>query len=409
MAKKEEKEAKMEISFDLVEINEKIFEALEYAEFLVDPLQQALIERYMQQDPAFAQALYIDYTEKFLEFLRHKARHNEPISISIMGIQRGGKSYAAITLHAIMMLLRGFIPDANFIVADKNEYLRALKAPGEQVGKKCFVIDEDKTAVFGTGSIARKQKLLDVQNIIAVNAISTIWIRPDEFSFGDSQYGLRVFGRFEAKFRDRQNWQEECEEMYNIYQKKGGFMDEAEFNQVMKNIPEAGITYKIYKGGKLCFSDFGFVEGERRDKSRMRLTRFMLYNLQESSKIGGLPLGMVYLPPFTEMPELFVDVADFEKQYMDRKMAWVAKEQSSTRDVMYKEKMKIAKRFSKDPKFNQLKSRPDRILYISVELGSEFTKNDCEEIERLAKKIIEGFWTEDDMKRIIGEDDNNND
>jgi len=402
MAKKEKKK---EISFDLAEINEKIQKALEYAEFIVDPLQQALIERYMQQDPDFAQALYIDYTEKFLEFLRYKAFHNEPISISIMGIQRGGKSYAAITLHAIMMLLRGFVPDANFIVSDKNEYLRALKAPCEQVAKRCFVIDEDKTAVFGTGSIARRQKLLDVQNIIAVNAISTIWIRPDEFSFGDAQYGLRVFGKYEARFRDRPTWEEESKAMFEVYQKKGGFMDKNEFNQIMKNFPEIGISYELYKSGKLCFSDFEFIEGERRDKSKMRLTRFMLYNLQESSKIGGLPLGMVYLPPFTELPELFVDVEEFERQYMARKMAWVAKEQSSTRDVMYKEKMKIAKKFANDPKFNQLRTRPDRILYISVELGSEYTKNDCEEIERLAKKIVEGFWTEEDVKRITGEDE----
>lgn len=402
------KVGKKEISFDLAEICARIQNELEYVnEFIVDPLQQAFIERYVQQDPSFAQALYIDYTDKFLEFLRFKARHNEPISISIMGIQRGGKSYAAIFLHAIMMLLRGFLPDVKFIVADKDEYLKALNAPADEVHKRCFVVDEDKTAVFGTGSIARRQKLLDVQNIIAVNAISTIWIRPDDFSFADAQYGLRVFGKFEAKFRDRANWEEESAVMYETYKQKGGFMSEEEFNNIKKNIPEiSDVSYKMYKSGKLCFSDFQFIEGERRDRNRMQLTRFMLYNLQESSRSGGaLPLGMVYLPPFTEMPELFPDVKEFERQYMEKKLKWVAKEQSCRRDVLYRGKMKIAKKFADDPKFNQLKSRPDRILYVSVELGSEFTKNDCEEIERLAKKIVEGFWSEDDIKRIIGEDD----
>jgi len=395
--------AKKEIVLDLAELNEKIARALEYAVFVVDPLQESIIERYIQEYPDFARAMYIDYTERFLEFLKHKARHNEPISISIMGIQRGGKSYAAITLHAIMMLLRGFLPDENFIVSDKNEYLNALKAPAEIVHKKCFVIDEDKTAVFGTGSIARKHKLLDVQNIIAVNAISTIWIRPDEFSFSDAQYGLRVFGRYEAKFHDRFNWQQESVEMFKQYQQKGGFMSEAEFKSVVSDLPEASmISYKLYKSGKLSYPDFEFIEGERRDKSKIRLTRFMLYNLQESAKIG-FPLGMVYIPPFVDLPELFPDVDEFEKKYMAKKMAWVNKEQSCQRDVIYKEKMKIARNFSRDPKFNQLKSRPDRILYISVELGSEFTKNDCEEIERLAKKIIEGFWSDADLKRIIGE------
>jgi len=406
--------------FELDAVADRIENELEILDvqqdFVVDPLQQALIEKYCANDESFAQALFTDFTRLFFNFLRHKAQKNEPISISVMGIQRGGKSYASITLHAIMMLLRAKLPDSRFIVADKNDYLRALKMmPQGEVAATCFVVDEDKTAVYGTGSIARKQKIVDVQNIIAVNAISVIWIRPDEFSWSDAQYGLRVFGRFEAKYKNRQQWPEEAQQMYEIYIQKGGFMDEQEYEEIQKRNPIlSGVPYKSYKGGKLAFEDFEYIEGERRDKSRMRLTRFMLYNLQESSKVGALPLGMVYLPPFNEMPGLFPAakgksyMEEFENQYMSKKMDWVAKERSGTRDVMYREKMRIAKKFSIDPQFNQCKTRPDRILYLSVRLGSEFTKNDCMEMERLAKKIVEGFWTEEDIKQIVGDDDEAN-
>jgi len=388
---------KKEIYFDSEELLSKIDKTMEVAEFLVDPLQEALIQEYTRQDVNFRRAVNKDYTPEFLNFLVHKATHNEPISISIMGMQRGGKSYAAITLHAIMMLLRGKEPSPNWILADKNEYLGKLKLPSDQVKATTFVMDEDKTAVFGTGSMARKQKLLDIQNIIAVNAISTIWIRPDEFAFSDAQYGLRVFGRFEAKYKNHLEWEDESKKLYKKYLKNGGDMNQEDYEESQRNC-QIQVPYQDYKSGKLDFTKFYLVEGERRDKRYMRLTRFMLYNLQESSKTG-LPLGMVYLPPFTEMPEYFRDIKAFEKEYMDRKMDWVQQEQESMRDVLYKEKMKYAIQFAEDPKFLQCKSLPDKSLYISVKLGSEMTKADCEEMARLASRISEGFWTKEELEK----------
>lgn len=395
------KEKKIEIVFDMESILERINNTLEVADFTVDPLQEQLIQRYLCSDMAFRQAMNYDYTEHFFRYLIHKSSKNEPVSIAIMGIQRGGKSYAAITIHAIMMILRGKKPNSRWILPDKNEYLKMLKLPPDEVRATTFSIDEDKTAVFGTGSVARKMKLLDVQNIIAVNAISTIWIRPDEFSWSDSQYGLRVFGRFEAKYKDWDEWEEKSKEFFKKYLKFGGEMDKKEFEKAQRNC-QIKVDYDIYKNGKLSFQDFFLVEGQRRDYSKMQLTRFMLYNLQESAKTG-LPLGMVYLPPFTELPELFEDVEKFEKEYMTRKMTWVQQEQESSRDVLYKEKMKLAIQFSRDPSFLEKKSIRDKILYLGVMLGSEFTKADNEEVARLAVQIANGSWSELKLRKFVGE------
>jgi hypothetical protein len=67
--------------------------------------------------------------------------------------------------------------------------------PPEKLFNRVFLIDEEKTAMFNVGSVARKMKLQDVQSIIAINNISTIMLNPVKFANTDAFYGLRLFGK----------------------------------------------------------------------------------------------------------------------------------------------------------------------------------------------------------------------
>src|SRR3989304_9118312 len=63
------------------ELNIDVTEVL----FEVDALQQELINRYIRQDKNFLRAYFTNYTNLFMNFIKDKARLNEPISLSMMG------------------------------------------------------------------------------------------------------------------------------------------------------------------------------------------------------------------------------------------------------------------------------------------------------------------------------------
>ena len=208
------------------------------AVFEIDSLQNEIIQRYLRQDRNFLRAFYTSYTHLFRQFILDKVRLGEPISCSLMGQVRSGKSVSGITAAGMIMEAKDKLMSVNQICSSEFEFMTTIKEnKGVEFGD-AFVIDESKQAVYGTGSMAKKVKLMDIQNIIAVNNISTIWIRPDSWSFEGAMYGLRAFGR-------------------------------GQFDKWGKLLP-------------------------------MRINRFMLYNLQESSAGGALPLGMVYIPHFAD-------------------------------------------------------------------------------------------------------------
>lgn len=102
------------------------------------------------------------------------------------------------SMMSVCFLLNYFhkrIIDVRYITANSFEFLQNLQEMSmEDLKNSCFQIDEEKN-VFGVGSLAKKTKLTDVQNIIAKNNISTISICPTRFSNKDAFYGLRAFGR----------------------------------------------------------------------------------------------------------------------------------------------------------------------------------------------------------------------
>jgi hypothetical protein len=170
---------------------------LNKCEFKLDRLQERLLQFYLRADTRFRRAFSQNFTNDFLNFIKDKTKLNEPLHISMMGNIRAGKSYSAITICAFHQACYGrkFLIDN--ICANAFEFLEKLRTmPQEKLKDRIFLIDEEKQTIFGIGSTAKKMKLTDVANIIAINNISTISINPTKWVNPEScMYGLRVWGR----------------------------------------------------------------------------------------------------------------------------------------------------------------------------------------------------------------------
>lgn len=292
---------------------------LSEAHYEIDALQNELLKFYLRADPRFKRAFHTDFTPTFLQFLKDKARLEEPIHISIMGNTRSGKSSIGMTLCGYLMALYGKKLTIEQVCANVFEFLEKIQTtPIEETRNTCYQVDEEKQSIYGVGSVAKKMKVSDVQNIIAINNISTIMLNPTGWANKESNYGLRIFGR--------------------------------------------------------CF--------------KTRTCRAMLYNLMEKGSGGELPMGMVYLPIFTEVLPYGLEL---EKDYLDKKQRWVNAEQRGEGDVLFDLKKKTAERFCKDPKYCGIKNKTERLSYISVIMGSEWTRGEIVEIESLTKLIKGGF------------------
>lgn len=306
-----------EIKFNASEL--KFEFNLKNCDYKLDVLQEKLLQQYLRYEPKFRRAFYMNYTSEFFQFIKDKVKLNEPIHISVMGQVRGGKSYAMITLCIYHQACYGRLFTIDYICANVFEFLDKLKEfPEDKLKDRIFLIDEEKQAIFGVGSSAKKMKITDVQNIIAINNISTIMINPVSWANKDAFYGLRIFGR--------------------------------------------------------CF--------------KTKTSRFMLYNLTGNK--SETPIGTLYIPIFTAfLPKLHAD--KLEKEYLDKKNKWVNLERKGEGDILSEIKRDSAKNFIRDKQFNELKSKDEKITYISQKLGSEWTKGEIEEIFYITKLLSKGI------------------
>ena len=329
--KAKEKARKRELKLDPKLFIQKEID-LSQADYQIDALQNELLNFYLRADSRFRRAYHMNFTNLFLKFLIDKARMREPVYIGMMGQVRGGKSYTALTILAFNLALWGKMVTIENICANAYEFIEKLQQlPMEFLKNSTFLIDEEKMTVFSIGSVAKKVKLQDVANIIAINNISTIMINPVKWSSSDCHYGLRLFGK--------------CEKT------------------------------------KTC--------------------RMMLYNLQEKGSGGELPMGMIYLPIFTEV----VPYAEqLEREYLEKKKTWVQAEQRGEGDILFDLKKRTADKFVKDPKYLQIRHKQERLTYIGLKMGSEWTKGECVEIESLTRLMVQGIVEEGIEKQKIIEE-----
>jgi hypothetical protein len=166
------------------------------ADYQLDVLQNELLKSYLRADPRFRRAFNQNYTPQFFQFLRDKARLKEVVHLSIMGQVRSGKSSVALSIASYLMACHGKRFTIDYVCANAYEFIEKLKVmPQEELDNTCFVIDEQKQSVYGVGSIAKKMKITDVANIIAIRGISTISLNPQTWANKESFYGIRLFGK----------------------------------------------------------------------------------------------------------------------------------------------------------------------------------------------------------------------
>lgn len=369
-------------------------------QFIVDEIQELRMRDYLR-DKQFLKVYRMNFTTQFLSLIRTKACIlKEPFTCSIIGDVRSGKSVSAIYIAAKIAEYHGTRLTVDNICANEYEFVEKItswiqcylckkifsrenaetedpeivKCPycGATEKKEfttienliknkidldtlkigiirnnVFLIDESKTAMFGIGSMSRHSKLRDIQNIIAVNNISTIWLRPDTWSYEHVPYGLRAYG------------------------KSGYFCTECKFR-----FP---IETKTKDRPNTC-------PHCKCDKIALRMNRFMIYDLREGGRTAH-PFAMVYLPHFADALSYGLEL---EQEYLNKKLTWVEKEQMGDGDITYKQKLEKADKYANDETFVAMKMK-DRLVYVSSKEGSEISKAEVEEIVRLAKMRLDGI------------------
>jgi hypothetical protein len=117
-------------------------------------------------------------------------------------------------------------------------------------------------------------------------------------------------------------------------------------------------------------------------------------------------MGMVYLPIFTEV----IPYAEqLERDYLEKKKTWVQAEQRGEGDILFDLKKRTADKFVKDPKYLQIKHKQERLTYIGLKMGSEWTKGEVIEIESLTRLMVQGIVEKEPTKVEEKEDLNTTD
>jgi hypothetical protein len=164
-------------------------------EYEIDVMQKDLINDYIRIDVRFKRAFFRDMTNTFFQMIKDSAKLHEPKHFSCSGFPRTGKSESMLSLLAVLLAYYNKKIIKECICANSYGFLNQIQQmPYDSTYDSCFQNDEDKTA-FGIGSLTKKSKLQDVQNIIAKHNISTISICPTRFANADAHYGLRTLGR----------------------------------------------------------------------------------------------------------------------------------------------------------------------------------------------------------------------
>lgn len=166
--------------------------------YVIDSIQdKRLFQMLMTESEDFKRAFTTDYTQEFFEVLLDRGRRRVITHLSMMGYMRAGKSYSSISVQAFYMAIYGKLITPAFIAPNQFRFLQAIKNMHLAVSANTmFLKDEDKEAVYGAGSLARRAKLQDVANITAKHNISTLSLCPTKMASEDNAlYGLRALGQ----------------------------------------------------------------------------------------------------------------------------------------------------------------------------------------------------------------------
>lgn len=126
---------------------------------------------------------------------------------------------------------------------------------------------------------------------------------------------------------------------------------------------------------------------------KQKVNRFMIYNLQEGEHGGIKPFGMAYIPIFTKLfPKEISE--PFEKEYTKRKDNWIMDEVRGKQDIMYYFKERHGKNFINDKKYMELSKKDEKLTYIRMKIGSDWSIGEIKEIYNITKLMEKGMMPE---------------
>lgn len=165
--------------------------------FIVNPLQSVLDNIEAEKSPAYAKALKLNITSLFYDWLDYKIKMKENISYEVTGTTRSGKTSVAISAQMYIAKKRKTGFGLENIRKDQQDFRNFIKPiPIPELTRTQWVVDETRTAIFQSGSMASKYELLDFNNICAILQLSIAWLNPQKFDRShNSQYSLLVWGR----------------------------------------------------------------------------------------------------------------------------------------------------------------------------------------------------------------------
>jgi len=165
--------------------------------YSVDKIQDERIKDRMSKNPEYARIMSINNSKLFFEWIMEKLRLKENIIIEIKGYTRSGKSSVGITIAKLISYLTGKEFTQYQICRNESEYQQKIKLWSKlrKTFNTVWVVDEQKETHVGVGSYAEMTLQEDINNIVAIENIHTIWIHPPHFVGRNSLVGLETYGR----------------------------------------------------------------------------------------------------------------------------------------------------------------------------------------------------------------------
>jgi hypothetical protein len=168
----------------------------------VDPIQDKRIKDKMSKNPEYARIMSVNESKLFYEWILKKIQLKENILIEIKGYPRSGKSITAITLAKLISQIVGKKFIQHQICKNESEYYQKLRI-WNKLGKSfnsAWVVDEQVETHVSVGAYSEMSMIEDLNNIIAIECVHTIWVHPPHFVGRNALVGLETFGRnFEHK------------------------------------------------------------------------------------------------------------------------------------------------------------------------------------------------------------------
>jgi hypothetical protein len=172
-------------------------------EYKVDPIQDKRIREKMMKNPEYAMIMNKNETALLYRWLVEKVMEKENIIMEIKGHTRSGKSIVGISIGKLITKLVNhyFKLNRQFkqfnVCKNESEYFQKIRFANKKgvSFNSTWVVDEQKETHTGVGSYSELTLQEDINNIVAIECIHTIWIHPPHFVGRNALVGLETYGK----------------------------------------------------------------------------------------------------------------------------------------------------------------------------------------------------------------------